>query len=78
MRVDRLDGTHDLYEPASQLSYTEDNTRQGDRLFQLCLDAVSTFDVMDRLEKEEKFDSDFWVVETECLEGSHDLTLAKE
>ena len=78
VRVDRLDGTHDLYEPASQLSYSEDNSRQGDRLFRRCLEAVSTFDIMDRLEKEAKFDSDFWVVETECADAVHDLMLAED
>nr|WP_319389710.1 DUF1491 family protein [uncultured Cohaesibacter sp.] len=78
VRVDRLDGMHDLYEPASQLSYSEENSRLGDRLFRRCLEAVSTFDIMDRLEKEEKFDSDFWVVETECAEASHDLLLADD
>ena len=36
------------------------------------------FDIMDRLEKEAKFDSDFWVVETECAEASHDLMLVED
>ncbi|WP_319410621.1 DUF1491 family protein [uncultured Cohaesibacter sp.] len=78
IRVDRLDGTHDLYEPASQLSYSEEHERLGDRLFHRSLEAVSTFDVMDRLEKEAKFDSDFWVVETECAQASSDIMLADD
>lgn len=78
VRVDRLDGSHDLYQPASQFSYTEENSNKGERLFVLCLEGVSTFDIMDKLEAEEKFDGDFWVVETECSEGSHDLKIAEE
>ncbi|PLW76973.1 DUF1491 family protein [Cohaesibacter celericrescens] len=78
VRVDRLDGTHDLYQPASQFSYTQDNVENGDRLFCISLRGVSTFDIMDKLEAEEKFDADFWVVDTECADGSHDLQVIEE
>ena len=78
VRVDRLDGTHDLYQPASQFSYQDDHIAKGERLFSLCLERTSVFDVMDRLEREAKFDTDFWVIETECPEGSHDLIVAEE
>ncbi len=78
VRVDKLDGTNDLYEPASQLSYSEEHSRLGDRLFRRCLGDVDPFEIMDRLEKEAKFDSDFWVLETECASGSHDLLVVED
>ena len=78
LRVDRLDGTHDLYQPASQFSYKSEDIEQGKRLFSPCMSAVSTFDIMDKLEAEARFDPDFWVVETECAQGSHDLIIADE
>jgi hypothetical protein len=76
IRLDRLDGTFDLFEPASQLSYKDEDLAAGERLFRCSLSNGSVFDVMDRIEREERFDPDFWLVETECLEGSHDLELA--
>ena len=78
IRVDRLDGSHDLYQPASQFSYSDDQIKRGERLFTRCLNGVSTFDVMDKLEAEERFDSDLWVVETECADGNHDLAVVEE
>ncbi|SNY92784.1 hypothetical protein SAMN04515647_3052 [Cohaesibacter sp. ES.047] len=78
VRIDRLDGTYDLYQPASQFAYDDESIKKGDRLFTKTLDGVTVFDVMDRMESELKFDSDCWIVETECAEGSHDLPLANE
>ena len=78
VRVDHLDGTYDLYQPASQFSYQQSHIDKGERLFSQTLSAANVFDVMDKLEAEEKFDQDFWVVETECAEGSHDLIVAEE
>ena len=78
IRLDRLNGSYDLFQPASQLSYDDEAIANGERLFSPCLEQVDVFAVMDRLDSEAKFDSDFWVVETECAEGSHDLKLAAE
>jgi len=78
LRVDRLDGTFDLYQPASQFAYRDEHIAKGERLFEPCLQGVNVFDVMDKIEAEEKFDSDFWLLETECPDGSHDLILADE
>ncbi|WP_316858060.1 DUF1491 family protein [uncultured Cohaesibacter sp.] len=78
VRIDRLDGTHDLYEPASQLSYSQKNIDEGDRLFRHALGPVTTFDIMDKLDRELGFDQDIWVVESECPEASHDLMLATD
>lgn len=73
VRVDRLDGSYDLYQPASQLDYNDQQIASGERLFSLSLTGVDVFAIMDKLEAEERFDPDFWVVETECNEASHDL-----
>lgn len=78
IRLDRLDGRYDLFQPASQLSYDDAALAKGERLFSRKLEKVDVFAVMDALEAEEKFDPDFWVIETECPEGSHDLELASE
>lgn len=78
LRVDRLDGTYDLYQPANQFAYQEAHIAKGERLFEPCLQGVDVFEVMDKIEAEEKFDSDFWLLETECAQGSHDLVLAQE
>ncbi|WP_319529382.1 DUF1491 family protein [uncultured Cohaesibacter sp.] len=78
VRVDRLDGSYDLYQPASQFAYDDESIKKGDRLFTKTLDGVMVFDVMDRLESEQKFDPDCWILETECPKGSHDLLLANE
>lgn len=78
VRLDRLDGSYDLYQPASQLCYDDKALARGERLFSCKLEKVDVFAVMDALEAEEKFDPDFWVIETECAEGSHDLTIASE
>ena len=77
VRVDRLDGTIDLYQPASQLSYADSHLERGARLFVDMLQKATVFEVMDKLEAEEKFDSDFWVIETEAADGSHGLELVE-
>ncbi|MCT4654855.1 MAG: DUF1491 family protein [Cohaesibacter sp.] len=78
IRLDRLDGSYDLYGPASQLAYTKEQQTQGDRLFSALLEKADVFAVMDKIEAEQKFDSDLWLIETECEEASHDLLLAPD
>jgi hypothetical protein len=65
--LDRLDGTLDLYGPAPQASF--DEARPSDRLFQKIASAVNQAAVDARLEKEGRFDPDFWVVAVEDREG---------
>ncbi|MCV6546080.1 MAG: DUF1491 family protein [Cohaesibacter sp.] len=76
IRLDRLDGCYDLYAPASQLAYSDQQIAQGERLFSAILQQVDVFEVMDRIESEQKFDSDLWLIETECSQASHDLQIA--
>jgi hypothetical protein len=73
--VDRLDGTADLYTPASQSSFDEANP--SDRRFQLVLDKAPRTDIDARLEREMRFDPDLWIVEVEDRQGRAFLDLAK-
>lgn len=71
--VDRLDGTHDLYGPAPQAMFYDQP--QG-RLFERLLDQVDREEITARLEREERMDPDYWVVEVESRDGTVDLPLA--
>ncbi len=61
--VDNLQGQLDLWAPAPQSAYGEDEVDQ--RVHELALEHVSREQVAQRLEKEARFDPDFWVVEIE-------------
>src|ERR1700761_6404650 len=73
VRIDRIDGTSDLFGPAPQSEF--DATRGADRAFTPCLKerpapdaAVEAF-----LAREIKFDPDVWIVEVEDREGRNFL-----
>ncbi len=72
--VDRLDGTSDLYGPAPQSAFREG--WPGDRLFQRVAEREAADMIAARLDKEKRFDPDFWVVAVETREGSVPLDLA--
>ncbi|CAO4157002.1 DUF1491 domain-containing protein [Methylorubrum thiocyanatum] len=75
VKIDRLDGTGDLYGPAPQaLIEAEDS---GERLFSAILTAAPSPDVEERLAREIRFDSDLWIVEIDDREGRHGLPLAE-
>lgn len=59
---DRL-GLTTLYGPAPQTAY--ETERPDDRQFALLLDAKEAHEVEERLAREQRFDSDIWVVEIE-------------
>jgi hypothetical protein len=65
--VDRLGGTTDLYGPAPQASF--DEAHPDDRRFQQIAADSTPADVNTRLEKEGRFDPDFWVVAVEDRAG---------
>lgn len=75
--VDRLDGTVALYGPAPQ-SLAGDET--GVRLFApLPLKPEPTpAAAQARLQREQEFDSDLWIVDVEDREGRHFLDLARD
>ena len=73
VKVNRLDGTADLYGPAPQAAF--DETRPADRAFSLCLKVqpAPEPDVESFLGREMRFDPDVWIVETEDRAGRHFL-----
>ncbi|WP_181704319.1 DUF1491 family protein [Chthonobacter albigriseus] len=74
IKVSRLDGTADLYGPIPQM-FTEDldPAIAGGRVFERLAVAAPEREVDERLFRERGFDTDCWIVETECRDGTHDL-----
>lgn len=60
--VDWLDGTADLYGPAPQTSF---DAGQPERQFERVLERVDRLAILEKLERERRFDRDLWVVEIE-------------
>jgi len=75
IRIDRLDGTSDLFGPAPQSEF--DAIRDTDRAFSLCLNELPATDaaVEAYLTREVKFDPDVWIVEVEDRAGRNFLNL---
>jgi hypothetical protein len=73
IKVNRLDGTAELFGPAPQSAF--DAARPAERLFSRCLAAPGAADakVEERLARELKFDPDVWIVEIEDRAGRHFL-----
>ena len=74
VKIDRLDGFFALYGPAPQ-----SEAREGyDRLFSRVHreDWIDGAEAEARLAREQKFDSDLWIVEVEDRQGRHFLDLA--
>jgi hypothetical protein len=70
IKIDRLDGTGDLYGPAPQTAFEDDSS---ERKFALCLPepAQPNEAIEARLAREIRFDSDLWIVEVEDRQGRH-------
>lgn len=77
VKVARLDGTADLYGPASQFAVADadDTELPPGRLFERLAEAVPEAEIDDRLRREARFDPDTWVVEIEDRAGRHRLDL---
>lgn len=75
VKVDRLDGTADLYGPAPQSLV--DTESDSDRLFVPLLVGAFSGDVETRLGKELRFDDDLWILEIDDRAGCHGLDLAE-
>ena len=71
IKINRLDGTADLYGPAPQSAFDEEHPT--DRAFILNLDAQPDEKVEERLTRELRFDPDAWIVESEDKAGRHFL-----
>lgn len=61
-------GESRLYMPAPQSSY--DESRPSDRLFVEVLHSGDEEEIAKRIEREQRFDPDIWVVELEVGEGT--------
>jgi hypothetical protein len=73
VKINRLDGTAELFGPAPQSVF--DMARPADRLFTACLteQPASEAKVEERLARELRFDPDVWIVEVEDRAGRHFL-----
>lgn len=75
VKVDRLDGRADLYGPAPQALFEDEET--GGRRFVAVVSEGTPLDAEACLTKEIRFDSDLWIVEIDDREGRHLLELAE-
>lgn len=73
VKLNRLDGTSELYGPAPQSAF--DDARPAEQLFAACLRPQPAADekIEDRLTRELRFDPDAWIVEVEDRAGRHFL-----
>src|SRR5438132_999811 len=71
VKLNRLDGTADLFGPAPQAAF--EDAHPADRAFTRCLGAQPSPDqkVEERLAREIRFDPDVWIVEVEDRAGRH-------
>lgn len=63
----RRDGRIDLYGPAPQAAF--DTAAPADRLFIRLMEGAAPAAVAERMEREQRFDSDLWLVEIEDGDG---------
>jgi len=73
--VNHLDKKFSLYGPAPQTSFGEDG--DNDRKFSLLIEYDDEQEIIDRLEKEKKFDPDLWIIENEDRQGRALLDIDK-
>src|SRR5262245_36061663 len=73
VKLNRLDGTAELFGPAPQSVF--DDARPSDRLFTRCLaeQPAPEAKIEERLVRELRFDPDAWIVEVEDRAGRHFL-----
>ncbi|HYS48899.1 MAG TPA: DUF1491 family protein [Xanthobacteraceae bacterium] len=73
IKIDRLDGTAELYGPAPQAAF--DESRPVDRAFYSCFkqQPVPEAEAEAYLKRQIRFDSDLWIVEVEDRTGRHML-----
>lgn len=73
IKLNRLDGTAELFGPAPQSVF--EDAHPSDRAFSRCLGAGSSAEdkVEERLAREIRFDPDAWIVEVEDRAGRHFL-----
>jgi hypothetical protein len=73
IKINRLDGTADLYGPAPQSAF--DDTQPSDRMFTPCVpkQPAADTDIEAYLARQLGYDPDVWVVEVDDRAGRHFL-----
>ena len=71
VKLNRLDGTAELFGPAPQSLF--DTARPADRLFSRCLPEAPEAKIEERLVRELRFDPDIWIIEVEDRAARHFL-----
>ncbi len=73
IKINRLDGTADLYGPAPQSAF--DEAHPTDRMFAPCVakQPVSDADIEAYLTRQFRYDPDVWVIEVDDRAGRHFL-----
>lgn len=73
VKVNRLNGTADVYAPAPQTAFDDDHP--GDRLWTRATgpDPIPDDKAEEYLAKQARFDSDLWVLEVEARDGDQRL-----
>jgi hypothetical protein len=73
VKIDRLDGTADLYGPAPQAVF--EDAQPSERIFAACLKMLPAENaaVERYLASQLRFDPDIWIVEVEDRQGRHFL-----
>jgi hypothetical protein len=71
IKIDRLDGTAELFGPAPQTAFEE--SHPSDRAFSPCFvkQPVPADDVEAYLARQLRFDPDLWIIEVEDRSGRH-------
>jgi hypothetical protein len=71
--VDRLDGTSDLYSPAPQSAFADedadDRSAPADRLFTRVREKTTDAEIAAAMQKETRFDPDLWLIAIEDRDG---------
>lgn len=73
IKVDRLDGTADLFGPAPQAVFEESHPTERAFMPALKQQPAPDAEVEQALTRQLRFDSDIWIVEVEDREGRHFL-----
>ncbi len=71
--IDHLDGTADLYGPAPQAAF--DEARPERRFQKISKDGATPLDVAERLAREQRFDSDIWIIDVDDRSGEPRLDI---
>jgi hypothetical protein len=71
IKLNRLDGTAELFGPAPQSVFAE--AHPVDRAFSRCLADQAETKVEERIAREVRFDPDAWIIEIEDRAGRHFL-----